>query len=80
MTYDAYDVWDCLYGVMCMPCPHRKWCHGDDDQDDANDKQMCACIERGQILRSQKQIMQKDQIDDPIGDIDLTPIDEPRLR
>lgn len=79
MSYDAYDVWDAIYYTMCIPCPHLEWCHGDVDSDDANDRQMCVCIREGQILRNEKQITQKDQVIDPIGDIDLTPIDEPRI-
>jgi arginine deiminase len=78
MSYDVYNVWDALYGVMCIPCPHRQWCHG--DEEDANDQQMCICIADGQIVRIEKQVVQKTQIEDPLGDIDLTPIDEPRVR
>jgi len=67
MATDAYDVWDELYGIMCIPCPHRKWCHDGLDESDANDAQMIECMCRGQIVRNVNQIVTKDEIFDPLG-------------
>jgi hypothetical protein len=65
MSYDAYDVWDTIYHIMCIPCQYHNYCHGTEDE--TNDLQMIICMERGQIVRLQVQVIQKEQIVDPIG-------------
>jgi transcription elongation factor Elf1 len=65
MATDAYDVWDTLYEIMCVPCNHHDYCHGTEDE--ANDQQMIVCMGKGQITRSIKQQVEKDDIDNPKG-------------
>jgi hypothetical protein len=67
MATDVYNVWDCVYGIMCIPCSHREWCHDGIDEDEANDRQMVICIGEGQIKRIDHQIIKKDEIDYPLG-------------
>lgn len=65
MATDVYNVWDELYGKMCIPCEHIDYCHGTSDE--ANDTQMIECMCRGQIIRVKEQIVKKDEIFDPLG-------------
>lgn len=65
MGYDVYNVWDEIYGMMCVPCEYCDYCHG--VEDDANDRQMVICMGSGQIIRVKEQIVKREEIEDPIG-------------
>jgi hypothetical protein len=76
MATDVYNVWDCVYGIMCMPCPHRAWCHDGLDESDANDEQMVDCMCKDQIVRIDHQIVQREEIENPLG-AEIEDEDEP---
>ena len=65
MSCDAYDVWDTLYEIMCIPCVHHDYCQGQEDE--ANDQQMIVCMAKGQITRHTEPVVSKDEIDNPLG-------------
>lgn len=65
MATDAYDVWDTLYEIMCIPCPYHDYCQGNEDE--ANDQQIIVCMGNGQITRTAEPLVSKDDIDNPLG-------------
>lgn len=69
MSVDVFNVWDELFGKMCIPCEYCDYCHG--VEDDANDVQMIMCIGMGQIIRTPDQKVQKKDIMEPIGIDDM---------
>lgn len=71
MSTDIVDVWDVLYGIMCAHghCPNHDYCHGTEDE--ANDLQMIECMIMGQIVRTEGQRIEKEDIFDPIGADDM---------
>lgn len=69
MATDIFNVWDTLYGKMCVPCEYCDYCHGNEDE--ANDAQMIECMIMGQIVRTHDQKVQKKDIMEPIGIDDM---------
>jgi hypothetical protein len=68
MATDVYNVWDQVYGIMCIPCKHCDYCHGVEDE--SNDAQMVECMFMRQIIRVPDQKIKREDIFDPLGVID----------